>query len=65
MDYLDEETKSIVDNIKQIVEMDKPYKKIHELPMMIEKYNDKLIELYENEAKNIEPILKNHKAEVI
>ena len=65
MDYLDEETKSIVDNIKQIVEMDKPYNKIHELPMMIEKYNDKLIELYENEAKNIEPILKNHKAEVI
>ena len=45
--------------------MDKPYNKIHELPMMIEKYNYKLIELYENEAKNIEPILKNHKAEVI
>lgn len=65
MDYLDDATKSIVDNIKQIAEMDKPYNKIHELPMMIEKYNDKLIELYENEAKNIEPILKNHKAEVI
>lgn len=37
MDYLDDATKSIVDNIKQIVEMDKPYNKIHELPMMIEK----------------------------
>ena len=65
MDYLDADTKSIVDGIKQVVEMDKPYNKIHELPMMIEKYNDKLVELYEGEAQAIEPTLKNHKAEVI
>lgn len=64
-EYLDEETKSIVDDMKNIVEMKKPYNKIHELPMLIEKYNDKLVELYENEAQSIEPILKNHKTEVI
>lgn len=45
--------------------MDKPYNKIQELPMMIEKYNDKLVELYEGEAQAIEPTLKNYKTEII
>ena len=64
-DYLDAETKEIVKSIENIVTMDRPYNKIHELPMMIEKYNDKLLELYENEADQIRPILTNHKNEVL
>ena len=43
MDYLDEEAKNIVNSMKVIVDMDKPYNKIHELPMMIESYNEKLL----------------------
>ncbi|MEG1287669.1 MAG: BREX system P-loop protein BrxC [Clostridium sp.] len=64
-DYLDSETKEIVNPIIEIVEMKEPYKRIHELPMMIEKYNDKLLDLYENEAEQIRPTLINHKNEVL
>lgn len=64
-DYLDAETKDIVSSIVEIVEMEKPYRAIHQLPMMIEKYNDKLLELYENEADGIRPTLTNHKNEVL
>lgn len=64
-EYLDEETKQIVNSIVEIVEMKEPYRRIHELPMMIEKYNDKLLGLYENEVEGIRPILVNHKNEVL
>ncbi|WP_343336882.1 BREX system P-loop protein BrxC [Terrisporobacter petrolearius] len=64
-EYLDEETKKVVNSILEIVEMKEPYRRIHELPMMIEKYNDKLLDLYENEADQIRPTLINHKNEVL
>ncbi|MCU9807466.1 hypothetical protein LEQ06_04280 [Paraclostridium sp. AKS46] len=45
--------------------MDEPYNKIQELPIMIEKYNNKLLDLYEDEAENIRPILETYKNEVM
>ncbi len=64
-EYLDEETKKIVNSMVEIVEMKEPYRKIHELPMIVEQYNDKLLDLYENEADQIRPTLTNHKNEVL
>ena len=65
MSYLDEEAKELIEQMKNIVNMESPYKKIHELPIIIDKYNDKLVELYEEEAKKVRPIIKLHQKEVI
>ena len=65
IDYLDEDAKNIVKTIKDILDMEKPYKKIHELPIMIEQYNEKLLSLYEKEAEIIRPIVKAYEEEVI
>ena len=64
-DYLDSEAKQIVESIRVIVELDEPYNKIHELPIMIEKYNDKLLDLYEDEAEDIRPMVETYKDEVL
>lgn len=65
MSYLDEEAKELIEQMKKIVNMESPYKNIHELPIIIDKYNDKLVELYEEEAKKVRPIIKLHQKEVI
>lgn len=65
MSYLDEEAKELIEEMKNIVNMESPYKKIHELPIIIDKYNDKLVELYEEEAKKVRPIIKLHQEEVL
>ena len=65
MSYLDEEAKELIEQMKNIVDMESPYKNIHELPIIIDKYNDKLVELYEEEAKKVRPIIKLHQKEVI
>lgn len=65
MSYLDEEAKELIEQMKKIVNMDRPYKKIHELPVIIGKYNSKLVDLYELEAKKVRPIIKSHQSEVI
>lgn len=65
MDYLDSEAKEIVNSMQTIVDMDKPYKKIHELPMIIENYNEKLLDLYEKEAEIIRPVVEAYREEVI
>lgn len=65
MSYLDEEAKKLIEQMKKIVNMESPYKNIHELPIIIDKYNDKLVELYEEEAKKVRPIIKLHQKEVI
>ena len=65
MSYLDEEAKELIQQMKNIMNMESPYKKIHELPIIIDKYNDKLVELYESEAKKVRPIIKSHQEEVL
>ncbi|MGL4914534.1 MAG: hypothetical protein ACRC3Y_19100, partial [Romboutsia sp.] len=65
MTYLDEEAKNIIKSMQIIVDIENPYKKIHELPMIIEKYNDKLVDLYEKEAEQVRPIIETHKKEVL
>lgn len=65
MSYLDEEAKKLIEQMKNIVNMESPYKKIHELPIIIDKYNAKLVELYEEEAKKVRPIIKLHQEEVL
>ncbi|MGL6105626.1 BREX system P-loop protein BrxC [Romboutsia sp.] len=65
MDYLDDAAKGIVNSMVVIVDMDKPYNKIHELPMIIESYNEKLLNLYEKEAEVIRPVVDTYKEEVI
>ena len=65
MSYLDEEAKELIQQMKNIMNMESPYKKIYELPIIIDKYNDKLVELYESEAKKVRPIIKSHQEEVL
>lgn len=65
MTYLDEEAKNIIKSMQTIVDMESPYRKIHELPMIIEKYNDKLVNLYEKEAELVRPIIETHRKEVL
>lgn len=65
MTYLDEEAKDIIKSMQTIVEMESPYRKIHELPMIIEKYNYKLVDLYEKESELVRPIIETHRKEVL
>lgn len=65
-EYLfNEEIIEIIREIKEILRMEKPYSKIPQIPILIEKYNNKIIDLLEEKAKPVKELIENNKAEVI
>lgn len=61
----DDETIKIIDNIKEIVKANEPYKKIQNLPVLINKYNEKILELLEQKAEPVKEQIETYKAQVL
>lgn len=61
----DDETVEIIDNIKEIVKDNKPYSKIQNLPVLINKYNEKILELLEQKAEPVKGQIETSKAQVL
>ena len=61
----DDETIKIIDNIKEIVKDNKPYRKIQNLPVLINKYNEKILELLEQKAEPVKDQIEISKAQVL
>ena len=61
----DDETIKIIDNIKEIVKDNKPYRKIQNLPVLINKYNEKILELLEQKAEPVKEQIETSKAQVL
>lgn len=59
------EVNNIVNEIKQIIKMKEPYKKIPSIPLLVEKYNNKILELLEEESKPVKKDIEACKDEVL
>lgn len=62
---VNDEIDKIVNEIKDITKMKEPYSKIPNIPLLIEKYNNKVLELLEDESKPVIEFIKQSKKEVI
>ncbi|KHD13522.1 BREX system P-loop protein BrxC [Clostridium butyricum] len=63
--FVNDEIDNIVNEIKDITKMKEPYSKIPNIPLLIEKYNNKVLELLEDESKPVIEFIKQSKKEVI
>jgi hypothetical protein len=63
--FVNDEIDNIVNEIKDITKMKEPYSKIPSIPLFIEKYNNKVLELLEEESKPVIEFIKQSKKEVI
>lgn len=54
----EDETIKIINDIKDIIKSKEPYKKIQNLPILISKYNDKIVELLEKKAEPVKEQIK-------
>lgn len=61
---VNDEVKEIVSEIKEIVRMEKPYSKIPTIPLLIEKYNNKIVSLLEEESEPVKDSIEMCKKEV-
>lgn len=62
---VNDEIENIVNEIKDIIKLKEPYNKIPNIPLLIEKYNNKVLELLEEESKPVIEFIKKSKKEVI
>lgn len=62
---VDDEIESIIEKIKEIISMSKPYAKIPTIPLLIEKYNNKVVELLEEESIPVKGHIEKCKKEVL
>ena len=62
---VNDEIGNIVEEIKTILRMKEPYLKIPTIPLLIEKYNNKILSLLEEESKPVLEFIENSKREVI
>ncbi|MDK2829372.1 MAG: hypothetical protein PWP67_2192 [Clostridium butyricum] len=63
--FVNDEINNIVNEIKDITKMKEPYSKIPSIPLLIEKYNNKVLELLEEESKPVIEFIKESKKEVL
>ena len=61
---VNDEIKEIIDEIKEIIRMPKPYNKIPTIPLLIEKYNNKVVALLEEESVPIKGYIEKCRKEV-
>lgn len=62
---VNDEIKEIIEEIKEIIRMPKPYTKIPTIPLLIEKYNNKVVELLEEESVPVKGYIEKCKKEVL
>lgn len=62
---VENETINIIDEIKNIIKDKKPYNKIKDLPVLISRYNEKMLELLEREAEPVKSQIESAKLEVL
>ncbi|NSB15660.1 BREX system P-loop protein BrxC [Clostridium beijerinckii] len=62
---VNDEIKSIIEEIKEIIRMPKPYTKIPTIPLLIGEYNDKVVELLEEESIPVKGYIEKCKKEVL
>ncbi|MDU7150106.1 MAG: BREX system P-loop protein BrxC [Clostridium sp.] len=62
---VNDEIKEIVEEIKTILRMKEPYSKIPTIPLLIEKYNNKILSLLEEESVPVLGFIETCKKEVI
>lgn len=62
---VNDEIKTIIEEIKQIIRMPKPYSKIPTIPLLIEKYNNKVVELLDEESVPVKGYIEKCKKEVL
>ena len=60
-----DEVDNMVGEIKDIINMKEPYRKIPNIPLLIDKYNKKVLELLEEESKPVIEFINESKKEVI
>ena len=61
---VNDDIKAIIKEIKEIIRMPKPYSKIPTIPLLIEKYNNKIIELLEEESVPVKGFIEMCRKEV-
>lgn len=62
---IDSAVKDIIDNMRTILRMEKPYSRIQELPLLVDAYDTKILELLEKESEPVNELLERCKGEVI
>ncbi|EJO5349026.1 BREX system P-loop protein BrxC [Clostridium botulinum] len=61
---VNDDIKEIIKEINEVIRMSKPYSKIPTLPLLIEKYDNKILELLEEESIPVKGIIEKCKNEV-
>ncbi|RXM79539.1 BREX system P-loop protein BrxC [Clostridium tetani] len=61
---INDDIKKIIDEIKEIIRMPKPYSKIPKIPLLIEKYNNKITDLLEEESIPVKGFIEMCRNEV-
>ncbi|TCO79772.1 BREX system P-loop protein BrxC [Marinisporobacter balticus] len=61
---VNDDIKAIIEDIKAIIRMAKPYSEIPTIPLLIEKYNDKILSLLEEESVPIKGFIEMCRKEV-
>lgn len=61
---VNDDVKEIVEEIKEIIKMPKPYAKIPNIPLLIEKYNNTIVSLLEEESVPVKGFIEMCKKEV-
>jgi hypothetical protein len=62
---VNDEIKEIIEEIKEIIRMQKPYPKIPTIPLLIEKYNNKVVALLEEESIPVKGYIEKCRKEVL
>ncbi|KAA8678777.1 BREX system P-loop protein BrxC [Clostridium sp. HV4-5-A1G] len=61
---IDDDMNVIMKKIREILKMKRPYSRIHELPVLIEKYNDKVVVLLEEKSIPIKEFIEKCRDQV-
>ncbi|KGM93221.1 BREX system P-loop protein BrxC [Clostridium botulinum] len=61
---VNDDIKAIIEEIREIIRMPKPYSKIPTIPLLIEKYSNKIIELLEEESVPVKGFIEMCRKEV-
>ncbi|BDR69751.1 hypothetical protein K144313037_11630 [Clostridium tetani] len=61
---INDDIKKIIEEIKEIIRMPKPYSKIPKIPLLIEKYNNKITDLLEEESIPVKGFIEMCRNEV-
>lgn len=61
---VNDDIKAIIEEIREIIRMPKPYSKIPTIPLLIEKYNNKIVALLEEESIPVKGFIEKCRKEV-